>query len=388
MISQGCVNSFSFSTVQSWFMRSAALVMLALTVGCDPADNNAEPIQASNDSIYKYSAYRYHYPPTAPVLSSEDLRNFVEQYRHNTVVLAFWASWSPSSRADLSPLAEMMDDLRGDGVRVIACSLDDEKDWSSRVVPILQSVRANYPCVVVPKEARKDIRDWLGADWSYELPARFVLDPTGRVTGRFYTGTPFDNVRVEAQQQASGRGNVARVSATTEGTSSTEAASARMSKVGGATTLTSRLINVGTGEAEALPMVYSSNGNIDIMSGELSTYLADRLSRATTQRIAILPFALTTDRTSPSDIGEAIAKRACEGLRKRGFYDLMGPIAADQMVSDAGLSALSIDYDPTLAMRSLGVDFLVIGWLKTEAPVSSKAENLALDASGENPGAE
>lgn len=387
---QGCVNShFIRSNALTIVSKLMPALLLALAlVGCESSEKRSEPIQGSNDSIYKYSAYRYQYPPTPPVLSSEDLREFVEQYRHNTVVLEFWASWSPSSRDDLAPLSEMQEDLRGDGVRVIACTFDDDRDWSNRVVPILQSVRANFPCVVIPKSARSDIREWLGVDWSYEIPARFVLDPTGRVTGRFYSGTPFANVRVEAQRQSAGRGEIAKVSASsTAGNTLAGGKSGTSFNVGGATTLTARLVNVTTGEAESLPIIYSSNGNSEIMGGELATYIADRLNRATNQRIALMPFSLTTDRTRPSDIGTAIAANSCEVLRKKGFYDLMGPAAADRMVADAGLSALSIDYDPTLAMRSLGVDFLVVGWIKTDAAIGGNAAHLALDSSDENPGA-
>lgn len=368
----------------------AAFALTAMVAsGCMQSDSSQKPVAASNDSIYRYSAYRYQYPPTPPVMDAGSLRQFVAQYRNNTVILEFWASWSPTSRAELSPLARVQEDAYGEGVRVIACTFDPANDWASRVVPILQSERANYPCIVVPRDARTELGNWLSEDWQYDLPARFVIDSEGRVAYKAFGGGTLEKTIDEARRLSNrGGGTVASASVGENKASGAATISTDDDKTAiGAVTLRARLVNVSTGEAESLPAIYSSSGNADMIAMELVMYLADRLDRTNNQRIAILPFAPTRQRTRPTAYGREIASRVEAGLLRKGFYDLMGPTAGEHMVEDAGLSALSIDYDPTLTRRRLGVDFVVLGWLKG-GPVEEPRTNLAVDSSDENPGAD
>ncbi|MBX3394047.1 MAG: TlpA family protein disulfide reductase [Phycisphaerae bacterium] len=362
-------------------------------VGCQSSGSAGRTVEASNDSIYRYSAYRYQYPPTPPVMDASSLREFVDQYRHQTVVLEFWASWSPTSRSDLSPLADFQEETYADGVRVIACTFDPSDEWASRVVPILQSARANYPCVVIPRSARLDIGRWLDESWQFDLPARFVLDSDGRVAFKAIGGETFHAALEEARSLTGDRTpNAKRVSVTDDknSPSSIRTVAAREPMAGiGPVSLRVRLINVSTGEAESLPIVTSPGDDPDLLASELVSYMADRLDRTNNQRIAVLPFAPTNRRTAASEYGRQTAARVEAGLRRKGFYDLIGPSAAQSMVDDLGLSALSIDYDPTIARRRLGADFLVIGWIKG-APIEEPdhSGSIAIDSSEENPGAD
>lgn len=384
----GCITSFcstQFSRVS--FTKLLLFPAIAcLAVGCASEGSSGKPVAASNDSIYRYSAYRYQYPPTPPVLDAASLREFVDQYRNHTVIVAFWASWSPTSRAELAPLARLQEETYASGLRVIACTFDPPGEWASRVVPILQSERANFPCVVIPRDARIEIGNWLAEDWSYDLPARFVIDSDGRVAFRSFGGSTLANTIAEARRLTTGdTEDYTRVSAASEGSAQTAIAD-ETTTVGSAVTLRSRLINVSTGEAESLPVIYSESGNAELIAAEVSRYLADRIDRANNQRIAVLPFAPTRQRNQPTRYGREVASRVEAGLRREGFYDLMGPTSAEHMLSDVGLSPLAIDYDPTLARRSLGVDFLIVGWLKG-GPAAERT-NVAVDSSEENPGAD
>lgn len=370
---------------------SAFIVAAAGMAGCEGSGSTGRTVEASNDSIYRYSAYRYQYPPTPPVMDAASLQEFVNQYRHQTVVLTFWASWSPASRSDLSSLADFQEELYADGVRVIACTFDPPGEWASRVVPILQSARANFPCVVIERSARLDIGRWLDNDWQFDLPARFVLDSEGRVAFKAIGGETFHKALDEARSLTGNRTtNAMRVSVTDESTASIRPALASDAPVAiGPVSLRVRLINVSTGEAESLPIITSQTGDPDSLASELVSYLADRFDRTNNQRIAVLPFAPTSRRTTASEYGRQTAAQVEAVLRRKGFYDLVGPTATQNMIDDLGLSALSIDYDPTIARRRLGVDFLVIGWVKG-APIDESARpgSIAIDSSDENPGAD
>ncbi len=416
----GCAfRRFFFLGTRLSFSRAFGLTALGVGLAasasaCSTSDTRTEQVQASNDTIYRYSAYRYQYPPAPPVIDARSLREFVGQHRDKVVVLAFWASWSPTSRSELAPLAMFQEDMYAEGVRVIACTFDPPSEWATRVVPFLQSARANYPCFVIPNEARGEVRDWLAREWNCDLPARFVLDRDGRVSYRALIGSSIDSVMDEARamlvhggiqhtfvphgsaDEFAPRSTAAHQTAAPHVDASHSAApvklagdspSARMiddRRESGAVSLMARLVNVATGEAEILPVVFSAAGNADVMSAELSAYLADRLSRAETQRIAILPFAPVAQRTRPTKLGRDLAARVEAGLRRRGFADLLGPSVAESILADAGVSAVAIDYDPTLASRRVAADFLVIGWLKGAA--HEYRETLAIDASADNPG--
>lgn len=130
------------------------------------------------------NSYEYHYPATAPVLNADELKRFVDEHRNQVVVLEFWASWSSSSRDQIARLAKLHEERRRDGLRVIACTFDEPREWRTHTVPVLQSAGANYPCVVIPRGDRQALGVWLDPAWRFDLPARFVVDRQGTVVAR------------------------------------------------------------------------------------------------------------------------------------------------------------------------------------------------------------
>jgi len=130
------------------------------------------------------SSFAYHYPATAPVLDATELKRFVDEHRNQVVVLEFWASWSSSSRDQIARLAKLHDEHRRDGLRVIACTFDEPREWTTHTVPVLHSAGANYPCVVIPRGARQSLGEWLDPAWRFDLPARFVVNRSGTIVAR------------------------------------------------------------------------------------------------------------------------------------------------------------------------------------------------------------
>lgn len=360
--------------------RSArALLVLGTTVGvgaCKPAGSAPATItqapEAKLTSEAESPAYTYRYPARPPVLNVDGLKAFTERFRHHVLILEFWASWSPRSREEITLLADMETRLHYKGLRVIACTLDSPDDWSGRTVPLLQAAGANFPCVVVSREARREIKDWLAPGWSYDLPARFLIDRDGRIISRTFSDTPLATVTSLVHQTLSDDdGHVAAL--TTLGDDGTA--------------LRAKLVNVGTGEWESLPAALSDAPDAERLAEEIAAYVAARLDRANNQRIAILPFPPSTNRRTASPFGTETARQIRGSLRRRGFFDLVGPVEAKRMISHAGISAMAIDYDPSLTRGRLGVDYLIIGWIKGDphaGPPRSAVVDGALAETGQD----
>ncbi len=168
--------------------RRIAIGAIGLVVFCgcaqQPRDDYAMIRSGDRSATASDSSYAYHYPSTAPLLNADELKRFVQQHRNQVVVLEFWASWSASSRDQIAGLAKLHAERRSDGLRVIACTFDEPREWRTHTVPVLQSAGANYPCVVIPHGDRQSLGDWLDPSWRFDLPARFVVDRQGTVVAR------------------------------------------------------------------------------------------------------------------------------------------------------------------------------------------------------------
>lgn len=350
----------------------ALLAWIALVpIGCtSPEAASRGPAREAIRLVETGSAMRmdgYRYPATPPIVNSEGLEAFANQFRRDVVVLAFWASWSRSSREDLARLSKLQEANRHAGLRVVACNFDPPDTWATRVLPILLAAKANYPCVVIPRAARPRIREWLDSDWSLDLPARFILDRRGEVVARIGGDQPIDTLVARAEGMLP-TGRVIRVNT---------------KPISGDARLQSKLVNITTGEWESLPAVTSASGSPGELADQIVTYVDARLDRAENQRIAILPFPADSNRRKAGPFGREIASRMRDGLRRRGFFDLVGPVTTERMISRVGISAMAIDYDPAVARGRLSVDFLILGTVDGSREEGPGRSTLAADTHGE-----
>lgn len=355
-----------------------AVLWGAMIAGCDLAGDSSQGTATDKSPTHTRAAfpgparaYDYHYPPAPPVLDCDGLRTFVKGFRHKVVVLEFWGAGSRQSREEISALAELHDALHDRGLRVVACSFDPPDEWATRTVPILQGAGANYPCVVMPRETRSQLRDWLGESWNFDLPARFILDGEGIVVARAFSGTPMTTLLAKARETLdAGRRVAARSS---------------MSRL----KLRARLVNTATGDSEPLPQAVADVASPDLLVGQIVSYAAARLDRTANRRIAVLPFPSSKRRGQAGPLGFDMARKVVSGLRDRGFHDLMGPTEAQRMIERAGLSAMAIDYDPLVTRGRLDADYLIVGWLKGDGLDSGDSPSrLAADVAEDNPGAD
>ncbi|MCB9852992.1 MAG: redoxin domain-containing protein [Phycisphaerales bacterium] len=415
------------------------------------------------------NSYAYHYPATAPVLNADELKRFVDEHRNQVVVLEFWASWSSSSRDQIARLAKLHEERRRDGLRVIACTFDEPREWRTHTVPVLQSAGANYPCVVIPRGDRQALGAWLDPAWRFDLPARFIVDRQGTVVARAHgdeavlaaldswgstrtrsrstyerpaeprerelrvaTATDSgasattrretvdskrdrtDSTRATVTERTSANAGATssrspryassrRSAATTdrtrssryrtpapetrsraESTSSPVRTASASTSVGPASTRV-KLVNIKTGESEWLPVVSRDRG-LDAASDAVASAIRSRIGRATNPRIAVMPFSSMRNRNYSTPLGIEAAEGITASLKREGYYDLVAPTRAKQMVKDAGVTVTQIDFDASVIQDKISADYLVIGWVRNDvdelirATQSSQPTRIAGDA--------
>jgi hypothetical protein len=265
-------------------------------------------------------------------------------------------------------LARLQNDLGGDEFQVVSCNLDDAQDWSSHTVPLLQSLRANFPCVVIPQEAKKDLRAWLAPAWSYDLPARFVIDSQGRLVAQALSGAALGELTGQLRELIQDRDRNAGGPGLNE-----RAAALRV-----------KLIDVRRGRMRSLPETTADPADPQLLAEGVLQPLSFEIDRRLNARIAVLSFPWSRNRTRADAFGVQTAQRLTEALRREGYYDLVSPAEAERMVSSLGLSALTIDFDPSVVQGRLNCDFLILGWLRG-SPLQLRQPEAAVAADGTAP---
>lgn len=335
---------------------SIVLAAWIISAGCDLNDNTFHVEGKAPSASAPPSPYAYRYPPNPPLAGAQDLKAFIEGYTRKDciVLLDVWAGWSRRCRHEQTEMAELQSDLSEDGFQVVSCNLDPADQWAGRTVPALQGAGANYPCLVLKPDERPALRSWLGPDWHYDLPARFLIDRSGEIAARLLSGCAIESVRHEARRLAIRSGSARLVS-------SRESADS----------LSGKLINIRTGTWQSLPKTVTGSVGSDQVAREIARFVEDRAELSTKPRIAVLPFGSVKDRRRPAPFGFAIARRVVVGLADCGFSNLIGPADTQRIVDNLGISLLAIDVDPTLIRGHLDVDFLLIGWLGDRFPGES-----------------
>ena len=323
------------------------------------AQQAAEPPGAEGSQKPVYS---FRYPGEPPVLSAKDLQTFVAGFRPRVVLLDFWASWSRQSRDEMPDIIRLQEELGTDEFQVISCNLDAAQQWSTETVPLLRALHANFPCVVVRPQAKNELRTWLAPGWSFDLPARFILDSQGRVVGQALSGVAAAEVQDQARSLVSGGGEdhgLARLAA-------------------GTVALHVRLIDVRRGQSQSLPEVFANSADPAHLAAQASQQVATEIDRRLNARIAILPFPSSRNPARAETIGHETAEKVRQELRRRGYYDLMTPDQTEKMIAASGLTALSIDYEPAVVKGKLNCDFLVTGWIRGENPPDREQPDAAI----------
>ncbi len=351
------------------------LLALAMAAGCTtegyPYDNTFHVQGKAPSHAPPESTYAYRYPDAPPVLDAAGLQDFVSKFKQRVVLLDFWASWSRENRAELSMLTRMQEEMQSEGFQVIACNLDSQDQWSSLTVPMLHGSKANYPCVVIPKEAKPAIRAWLAPKWSYDIPARFVISRSGQVKAVSIGNASFGAVEQEVRQMVmggpSGTGNVRTVATGEMG-------------------LRLKLIKIAAGQGESVGEAIARTGDVTTLAREAVKLISPHIDRSGNPRIAVLPFSSLPARAKAGPEGMAAAERVVAALKDKGYFDLVDPSRAQRMIDGIGKTAVAIEYDPTTVQGKIAADYLVIGWLRGDespTPLPTPSDATVVRGAGE-----
>lgn len=327
--------------------RPALFLAISTLVGFTACADNTFQVQGRAPSnAPAQSSYPYQYLPEAPVLNLAGLQDFVGRFRHHVILVDVWASWSQRCRSEMSALAKIRSELEEAGFYVVSINLDSPDRWKSQTVPLLHAANANYPCVVAAPEAKPDLRLWLAPDWDLDLPARFLIGRRGEILAQMLADTPLSVVEQRCLDAVRG-GPVAATPVRHDGVS-----------------LRAKIIDVSAGRAVAIPEIIVESPDPGLLAARITPQVLRHLGPEKTQRIAILPFASSEDRAHPGPLGRQTAAVIGDQLRQAGHYDLLVGHDAEQMISELGLTPMTIDFEPALIKGRGTASFVVLGWLR------------------------
>ncbi len=356
----------SFRTRLPVVEASLVVCLLLVSTNCNhdgyPADNTWHFQGKAPSNPPGPSSFAYRYPDMAPVLDAAGLQDFVSKYRHHVVLLDFWASWSRQNREEMEMLVRLQSDLKDQGFQVIACNLDSPEDWGRTTVPILHSAGGNFPCVVFDKQARAELRAWLEPEWSYDVPARFVLSRSGRVVLRAFADTPIS--ALEQQVRDLVRGGKMR--------DDNRLAAGEMA-------LRLKLIHVPSGAGQSLGEITARSDDPARLAEQAANLVDRRLDRSVNPRLAIVPFSSLSGRAKAGPLGDDLSHRISNNLRDKGFFDQVAPARTQAMLDGAGQTVMAIEYDPSAVQGRIAADYLLIGWLRGDVGVADATASLAAD---------
>lgn len=179
------------------------VLLIALStgaIGCKHADNTWLVTGRDESPPAPAPSHPYAYPADAPAMDVADLQRYLSRYEGKTVVLDVWAGWNRRCREEMISLTQLQTESGTNGsVQVVSCNIDSPALWKDHTVPILHGASANFPCLVIRKEAHSELRSWLGHAWGYDLPARFIIGADGKVRRAYFGNESIDACLADAR---------------------------------------------------------------------------------------------------------------------------------------------------------------------------------------------
>jgi len=117
----------------------------------------------------------------------------LSDYKGKYVLLDFWASWSPARRQSNANLVELYNKYKTKGLNIIGIAWNDdmEKGWKNA---IKKDKLYQWPNVLNGSNTDNDISDKYAIHF---IPTRILIDPTGKIIGRFGDHQPGGEVLLD-----------------------------------------------------------------------------------------------------------------------------------------------------------------------------------------------
>jgi peroxiredoxin len=105
-------------------------------------------------------------------------------YRGKPLIVNFWATWCPPCRAEMPSLQRAWEQVRGDGIELVAINVGESESTIQR---FLEQVPISFP---LPMDRdSKVVQEWPIRG----LPTTFVVDPEGRLAYKAAGEREWDN---------------------------------------------------------------------------------------------------------------------------------------------------------------------------------------------------
>lgn len=115
----------------------------------------------------------------------------LQDYRGETVLLNFWATWCPPCVWEMPSLERLHKTLGADGFRVLAVSLD-EQGWPP-VDQFLERVSISFPILL---DAQGEVANIYG---TFQLPETYLIGPDGIVLKKYIGPREWDDAVIVSE---------------------------------------------------------------------------------------------------------------------------------------------------------------------------------------------
>src|SRR6266436_6012683 len=129
-----------------------------------------------------------HAPRDPQIIDVQGYQKLVRQYRGKPLLINFWATWCEPCRDEYPMLNELAKEYAPKGLRVVGVNSDQDGDLilMRRFIARYKPVFPNYRRKPVKPEEEAEFIQAVLPEWRGQLPATFLYDKDGRLTGHYF----------------------------------------------------------------------------------------------------------------------------------------------------------------------------------------------------------